>query len=65
MTSYEKTLHAAVELLDSLYAQMNIGVFDAFEADVYWAIAEAYQVEIKQVREDVEDFQWMLTETED
>lgn len=65
MAAYEKTLHAAAELLDNLHAQMNILAFGAFEADVLWAIAETYIKEISQVRCDMEDLAWMLTGTED
>jgi hypothetical protein len=63
--AYEKSLRLAFELLEHLHAEMNLLAFKGFESELYLAIAETYQVEIKQVREDMTDFQWMLTESED
>ena len=65
MTAYENTLNLAFGLLDDLHRKMDLMAFNAFEADLYRTIGETYHKEVSQVRADMEDFWWMISETED
>ena len=60
--AYMEALRSGFDALEEKHETLEADAFARFEANLYKTIGKVYGVDPRKVREDMEDFDWMLEE---